>query len=347
MSLKYAAMSAGHPALTHAQEVGNGFADLFGTDNGGVEHGQGFGPYDLQPGDSIRIVLAEAVAGISRRKSEEVGKNWYAWYSGTGQPTLVLPNGSTTTDFNDYKRQWVQTGRDSLFQTFRRAINNFRSNYTISQPPPPPNFFEVVSGGDRVVLTWSDNAESWPNFRGYRIYRAEAKPDTFYQQIFETQLPDIVHRFDDTTARRGFDYYYYIESFDDGSTNDVRPGVPLASSRFYTMTIEPAFLRRPAAQSLTEIRVVPNPFNLRALDLQFGQTNQGRIAFFGLPPECTIKIYTERGDLVQTIVHDNGTGDELWDSLTSSGQIIVSGLYIVYFETPDGRSTFRKFIVIR
>ncbi len=356
MSAKYGAMSAGHPARTHAQEIANGFADTFGNDLGGFQQTQGFGPYDLAPGDSIRIVVAEAVAGISRQKSLEVGRTWF---ENTGP--FVLPDGSAASNRDEYKRLWVQTGRDSLFQTFRRAIANFKSNYNIPKPPPPPNVFEVRSGGDRIVLTWSDNAESFPNFQGYRIYRAEARPDTFYTQIFETRVPNIVNRYDDTTARRGFNYYYYIESFDDGSTNDVHPNTPLASSRFFTMTSEPAFLRRPAETSLARIRIVPNPFHLRALDLQFGRLEQGRISFFGLPPECIIKIYTERGDLIATLDHNNGTGDELWNSVTSSGQIIVSGVYIAYFEVPrdlhdletgellfrKGEHTFRKFIVIR
>jgi hypothetical protein len=341
MSAKYAAMTAGHPQRTHAQEIGNGFADQFGTDLGGVEQGQGFGPYDLAPGDSIRIVLAEAVAGLGRLKSREVGKTWY---EGTGP--FVLPDGNTTTDRDEYKRKWVQTGQDSLFRTFRRALINYGRDYNIPQPPPPPSVFEVKSGGDRIVLTWANNAESWPGFKGYRIYRAIAKPDTFYQKIFETQAPNIVNRYDDTSAQRGFDYYYYIESFDDGSTNDAHPGVSLASSRFYTITSLPASLRRPAGESLSAIRVVPNPFDLRARDLQFAGTPD-RIAFFGLPPECTIKIYTERGDLIETIEHTNGSGDEFWNSLTSSQQVVVSGVYIAHFETPEGEATTRKFIIIR
>ncbi|MGH7494434.1 MAG: hypothetical protein ACREOO_18840 [bacterium] len=341
MSAKYAAMTAGHPQKTHAQEISNGFADQFGTDLGGVEHGQGFGPYDLEPGDSVRIVLAEAVAGLGRAKSREVGRNWYA-----NSGSFVLPNGVTTVDRDEYKRLWVQTGQDSLFRSFRRALSNFARGYSIPQPPPPPGVFEVKSGGDRIQLTWSNNAESSPNFRGYRIYRAVAKPDTFYQKVFETQVPNVVNHFDDTSAQRGFDYYYYIESFDDGSTNDAHPGVPLASSRFYTITSLPAFLRRQAAASLAQIRIVPNPFDLRARDLQFAGAPD-RIAFFGLPPECTIKIFTERGDLIETIEHTNGSGDEFWNSLTSSSQVVVSGLYVAHFETPDGQSTFRKFIIIR
>ena len=72
-----------------------------------------------------------------------------------------------------------------------------------------------------------------------------------------------------------------------------------------------------------------------------------RIAFYGLPPVCTVKIFTERGDMIYEKYHDDGSGDEIWDSLTSSGQIVVSGIYILYVETPDGRSVFRKFVVIR
>jgi len=56
---------------------------------------------------------------------------------------------------------------------------------------------------------------------------------------------------------------------------------------------------------------------------------------------------TERGDLIWEKVHDDGSGDELWDSLTSSGQIVVSGIYIAYFETPTGEAVYRKFVIIR
>jgi hypothetical protein len=83
--------------------------------------------------------------------------------------------------------------------------------------------------------------------------------------------------------------------------------------------------------------------------MQFGTYEQAdQIAFYGLPPVCTIKIYTERGDLIQTLNHTNTAGDELWmDSSTSSRQVVVSGLYIAVFETPDGKKAFRKIVIIR
>jgi hypothetical protein len=361
MIQQYALMSAGHPAKTHAQEVGDGFANLWSTDPGGISQSISYGPYNLNPGDSIHIVYAEAVAGLRRAKSEEVGKNWYQYYAGTGAPPLKMPDNTTTNDAKAYKKVWVWTARDSLLLAFQRAIDNYNSNFSIPQPPPPPKQFIVNSGGDRILLSWADNAMSWPNFDGYEIYRAVGKPDTSYEKIFSCDKANVVHNYDDVSAVRGFDYYYYIQTKDDGSTNDIKPGVPLVSSKFYTMTNQPARLQRPAENNLAEIRVVPNPFNIRAASLQFGSTTPDRIAFYGLPPECVIKIYTERGDLVDTIHHIDGSGDELWDSVTSSRQIVVSGLYVAYFEvTKDvddpqsgkrllsrGDNTFRKFIIIR
>lgn len=362
MTDRYDWMSAGHPEKTHADQVGEGFADQWGDDNGGYAQGQGFGPYTLEPGDSVHFIIAEGVAGIYRKKSIEVGRNWYQWYANLSQPPLVLPDGATTTDFNIYKKLWVKTGEDSILQTFRRSVVNYQNDYNIPLPPPPPEIFEVESGGDRISLTWSNNAELNEHFNGYEIYRAVGKPDTIYQKIFSCDKSNLVNEFDDKTALRGFDYYYYIVSKDDGSQNNIHPNVPLVSSKFYTMTNEPAFLRKPAIKTtLDSIRVVPNPFNIRASSLQFGVNAPDRIGFYGLPPECIIKIYTERGDLIDTIIHNDGTADELWDSLTSFRQVIVSGVYIAYFEvTKDlydsntgellfrkGDHKIRKFYVIR
>lgn len=365
MAARYAHMASGHAEKTHAQEVGDGFADIWGTDGGGYAPCQAFGPYTLHVGDSVHIVVAKAVAGISREKNREVAKNWLLWEKGLGQPTLVRPNGQTTTDHNLYKREWVWTCKDSLLKTFEHALIAYKKKLQIPQPPPAPEIFEVQSGGDRIFLRWSDNATQDPHFDGYEVWRSKEvvdHPRAVYEKIFECNRNNVVHEFADVTARRGVDYYYYVVSKDDGSQNDFQPGKPLVSSKFYTMTNKPAYLRRPAGTSLDSIRVVPNPYVITKREYQFGiQSGYDRIAFYNLPPYCKIKIFTERGDLIKEIRHENGTGDEAWESVTSSGQIIVSGLYIAYFEvTQDyvhpetgellfkkGQNTYRKFIVIR
>jgi len=276
----------------------------------------------MAPGDSVRIVLVEGIDGLGREACYTIGAKWLK----EEQP-YDLPGGGTTTDKNEYKNKWVYTGRDSLIKTFQRAIANYRSGYKIPVPPPAPARLEVAGGGDRIQLKWTDNAESWPSFAGYKVYRAIHTPDTIFTEIFACGKV----------------------SFDDGSTNvtDANPGGPLHSGIFYAKTINPTNLKRQAGKSLEEIRIVPNPYSIRARDLQFGDSGPDRIMFYNIPGICTIKIFTERGDLIETIEHTNGSGDEAWNSITSSAQTVVSGLYIVVFETPDGQKAIRKFVVIR
>lgn len=365
MQLRYEKMIAGHPAKTHADEVGDGFANQWGNDGGGYLQSQCFGPYTLAPGDSVRLVMAEALNGLSREKNREVARNWLTYEKGAGTPALVLPNGSPTNDVTAYKKAWVQTSKDSLLQSFRSAIKAFKNNLVIPQPPPPPAVFTVASGGDRISLSWDNAAESSPKFNGYEVWRAKGlvlAPTAVYEKIWECDRTNLSNSFDDVTAQRGVDYYYYVVSKDDGSQNDLKPGKPLVSSKFYTLTNQPAYLRRPAGDALEKLRVVPNPYVISKRSYQFGaETGYDRIAFYNTPPFCKISVYTERGELIWEKEHTNGSGDELWESVTSSGQIIVSGIYIAYIEvTQDytdastgvqlfkkGDNTYRKIMVIR
>ncbi|MFC1569277.1 hypothetical protein ACFL4L_03515 [bacterium] len=355
MTNKYNYMNAGHMEVVHADLVGDQFGDKGSSAINGWDQCQNYGPYQLAPGDSIHVVQAEGVGGINRALSEEIGNKWF-----NDDAPFNMPDGSTTTDRNAYKKAWVWTAEDSMMQIYERATANYLSGFDIPQPPPHPDLFEVTSGGDKITVTWSDNATQYENFDGYQLYRAINRPDTLYDMIFSCDASDAIHEYEDRTARRGFDYYYYVVTKDDGSLNEVRPGTPLVSSKFWTMTNTPAYLRRPAESSLDSIVVVPNPFHIQARNIQFGNDAPDRIAFFGLPKFCTIKIYTERGDLVDTIEHIDGSGDELWDSVTSSLQIVVSGVYIAYFEVTEdiyndndeqilskGASTYRKFVIIR
>ncbi len=342
MGERYRVMTEGHLAQTMEQSVGSQFVQVWQTSHvdrdggGGSSMGQGFGPYTLAPGDSIHIVFAEGANGLSWEQCRQIGNVWYSYYTGTGAPSLNRPDGTTDTSFTSFARAWVETGRDSIMQTFRNATSNFASNYAIPQAPPAPNTFTVQSGGDRIRLSWADNARSAAHFNGYVIYRSEGRTRDFravYTKIFECDASNTATEYDDKTAARGFNYYYYIQSKDDGTQNDVHPGVPLYSSLFLTMTTVAATLQRPAADYLSELRVVPNPYNIRGRMLQFGTSSQyDRIAFYGLPPICKLKIFTERGDLIWEKDHTSSTGDELWNSMTSSGQIVVSGVYILYVE---------------
>ena len=338
---RYDFMASGHDPKTQAEliEASGLSADVWtaGVANSGHTITQGYGPYTLETGDSIHIVFAYAVAGLSREKNREVGGNWVQYHKGTGlTPDLIMPDGTKTTDHTAYKKEWVWTGKDSLFKAYRNAIDNYKSEYKLPQAPPPPETFTVKSGGDKISLSWAENATKHSNFNGYVIYRAQGnvmQAKTKYQWLFECDASDVVHQFDDVTAVRGFDYYYYIQS---KATNPDNPSHPLLSGLFWTVTSVPATLQRPQGMLIEEVRVVPNPYDRRSRSLQFGDEFQyDRIAFYELPGKCKLKIFTERGDLIWEKDHTDGSGDELWDSMTSSGQIIVSGIYILYVEVTE------------
>lgn len=359
--------------VSHADEViasGEPADKWTAGGSGGASVGMGFGPYTMAHGDSIKIVLAEAIGVLDWEHRQEIGENWCAranfaansLYSGASGD-LPLPNGGVTTDADIYKNAWVMTGKDTLFQAFQRAIENYNNGngYSIATPPPPPSKFSVLPGGDRVVLSWTDEAESHPSFAGYRVYRALQEPDSTYHLIYEcggaTGEP-VTNEFEDRSAVRGFSYYYYISSYDDASS-----GIELSSSKFHTMTNEAANLQRPASSTLDKIRIVPNPYNRRARTLQYGEGtgDKNKINFYGLPPKCDIIIYSERGDKLNTINHTFPTGDESWDLKTSTNQLIKSGVYIARIVVTEdvvdeesgavvlreGDSTYLKFIVIR
>lgn len=338
MQSEYGWMTKGHMSPRHADKVepsGN-FAEpkgdpALGTP-GGFSACNGYGPYTLAPGDSIRIVFAEGVAGLSRDKCIEIGRQF--------------KRGSIDAKT---KNQWVLTSRDSLFQTFRRALANYHSGYNIPQPPLPPKIFNVNGGGDRISLSW-DVYENDPNLKGFEIYRAIGQYDSTYKLI-HTAGPN-ERSFNDTDLERGPSYYYYIVSVGQEIPADPAlniPGSVLRSNRFYTQTYDPTNLKRPAGTVLEQIRVVPNPYNISADPNALLFPNEpNKLAFFNIPGECTIRIYSELGELVKEIEHTDGTGDAYWNCTTSSNQIVVSGIYIAAItDNKTGKTEVVKFVIIR
>lgn len=314
---------------------------------GGWSHGMGFGPYTLAPGQSVRIVWAEGVSGLTFDECVRIG--------------LQYKRGTITTK---QKNDSVLSGRLRLQETMRRAVANFNSGFAIPQPPFPPAIFNVRGGGDRIALTWEPNPkESSNGFVGYRIYRATGRADSTYRLVYQcggTRPTDPTvsydatksYAFNDVSAVRGISYYYYIVSFGNSIPADPATRTPageLESSLFWTKTYDPAYLKRPAGTSASQIRIAPNPYVISSNENALRFPNEAdKIAFFNIPGNCVISIYTELGELIKRIEHTDGTGDAYWNSITSSNQVIVSGVYIVVIEDKDtGEKTIKKLVVIR
>jgi hypothetical protein len=302
-----------------------------------------FGPYTVAFGDSIRIVLVEAVGGISQALCQSVGAQW--------------KSGAIS---EEEKNQIAGTGADSLFREVNLAKWAMENDYRIPEAPPSPDL-TVESGPGMVTLQWSDVSNvpdphtGAEDFAGYRVYRAEGQEDSLFTMIYEcggSSGNPVVHEYVDENVRRGFAYYYYVTAYDDGTQNTwgLYPGESLESSMFTNRTVQAAHPVRKAESVVDNVTVVPNPYNINSINLFPGERD--KILFVNLPPKGTIRIFTLSGDLIKTIEHSSGTGDESWNLVTDSNQIIRSGLYIFHVEGQDNNgndmgTVTGKFSVVR
>ncbi|RJP63053.1 MAG: hypothetical protein C4539_17075 [Ignavibacteriales bacterium] len=353
MAGEYGWISRGHKSIRHCDKADpdGDFTTTAGVDpamgrTDGYSFCNGYGPYTIGPGDSVVIVIAEAVNGLSRAKSIEHGRIYKREFESAG-------TNQTAKDAASLKKNTiVMTGKDSLLMTFRRAIDNYNSGYNITEAPLPPKVFNVTSGGDRIALTW-DVYESDPNLKGFEIWRAVGRYDSNYTKIFDTD--DIsVRSYNDKEPQRGFSYYYYMVTKGPEITANSTLGIwkkQLVSNRYYSQSYDPANLKRQPGTSLSQVRIVPNPFHITSSlgdKLRFGEKEPNKLAFFNIPGECTIKIFTELGELIHTIEHTDGSGDHYWFQQTSSNQLIAPGVYIAIIEdTKTGDRSVEKFVVVR
>ena len=345
---------ASHPAGTHQ--------------NNDSKMWSSFGPYTFAPGKKIHLVYASGYSGLSLKMAKEIG---YKWLKGTLEPPLDSPDLRTgflpsnfvfppdATEMDIIKDQWISTGIDSVMKSAYRAKWNFDHDYMIPQAPPPPSEIEITGLGTGVEIRWVDaEAEAMTNFDGYRIMRRISNRDTvFYDEIYSSDANDKAdeHLYIDKNVLIGAQYYYYLQSKaripdNDENADPTTRGKTIYSSRVLHPNIYWINPPHYSQDDLSEIRMVPNPYNINdPMLVEHGFTDQRAIQFFNLPGKVTIKIFTENGDLVQTIEHDSpvSAGYENWNMITRNQQVISSGVYIVVFQKPNGEISYQKLLVVR
>ena len=339
-----------------------------------------FGPYHMSPGQRIHIVYASGAAGIGEKLAKKVGAEWLNKTisdppnepnNNTGwlPSNFEFPQGATQWDIS--KDKWVSMGIDSVMLAAYRAKWNFDHNYMIPQDPPPPAKIEATASANHIEINWTDpQAEQMSNFAGYRIMRRISRYDTvFYEPVYNSDANDKAasskdeHTFLDTTIRSGANYSYYVQAKalidpNEPNADPTTRGKIIFSSRLFvqdnssgTPVLYPPVLPQ---DDLSKIRVVPNPYNISdplVSGSTYGVDTQGRLIYFlNLPAVCTIKIFTENGDLVKTIDHTSPggpSGSAQWNLDTSSGQLVSSGIYVAVFQTPNGGTSYQKFVIVR
>lgn len=373
------AIDVGHMYPHHADVVDadGDFTTQDGTPQlgkaGGYSAMFSYGPYTLAPGDSVRIVIAEAVDGLNAYESFVIGKAFKELANNRRNqmtPALAQEPNITYRGVTLGKNAWWFSGKDSLFQTFQRALDVFDASddmttYPLPPGPLPPQTFNVESGPNNIELSWElYNEAETP--AGFELYRARNYVEGPANEGFRytciagcpgtPELGPSARNFSDPVSR-GVEQYYYLQVV----SNDVTPtgavgtpaGARLKSNRFYTQTWDPASTSRAPGAETSSFVIVPNPLNVSAEEsVRYIRGNAAdRVGFLDIPGNCTIRIYTEVGELIKTIEHTTGTGDEFWNLTTDSEQVIVSGLYIVVVDNHDpgheGERSIKKFVVIR
>ncbi len=115
---------------------------------------------------------------------------------------------------------------------------------------------------------------------------------------------------------------------------------------FSTRGLEPTQTAETAAERLDDINVFPNPYfgHNKAEGTFYTQF----VTFSNLPEDdCTIRIFTLAGSLVQTLVHNNGTPFERWYLQNEEEVPVASGMYLVHVETGYGNKILKLGIINR
>jgi len=305
-----------------------------------------FGPYDIAPSDSIKIVFAEIVNGIPY---------------------------SQAIDIDNYPVNTVNTLSRNIFrETVDRVQLTFDNNLNHPDPPAAPKFIVDYNREDESVanvLYWKPDMESLADpddgendLAGYIIYRSnylQIGPWNVVDTVFVAEqeyFDGLEYKYVDSSVEVGESYYYALTAFDTGrdswnintsvkfsETNSNRVP-PLESSIFANRMITTFVATLPPKETMDEVLVVPNPFVIGQGSSRPGEGDQ--IQFVNIPNPCTIRIYTIRGDIVKTINVSKDVGAIVsWNQITDFGQFVTSGIYIYHIESKFGTKIGKLAIV--
>jgi len=111
----------------------------------------------------------------------------------------------------------------------------------------------------------------------------------------------------------------------------------LSISLSLTAAEKGAAIQMNAGTDLAEVYVFPLPFK--------ANEGSGNITFMQLPASCTIKIYTMMGELIATLIENDGDGQHAWDVRSDSGNPVFSGIYTYCIQSKDASKTGKLMII--
>ncbi len=342
-----------------------------------------FGPYTVRIGDTLRFTTAE-VAGYGAEPNKPVEGGRDTTGTGTaaawnGAPHWYRPaysfdkfhnrfkmtdNYVGTYGYPDYVNSKVRnvmqvthkafeayTGYDSIalknllpLKPEKLPIKGVYKNIPVPPPAPGINLANTDSGN--VIITWNQNAELFthPKLTGkphhYNVYRSRTGMGPWKLVGTKVAVQDV-----------GVGGLYRVNDFDSG--------LPVGESAYWAVTSVDSSGKESgktnsilfqknigAVNNMSKVYAVPNPFIGKSGFSGSGNVDE-KIAFYGLPKKCTIRIFSFAGNLVQTIEHDANLYTQEYFQVTRNGQEIASGIYFYVVTTPAGEKFSGKMVVIK
>lgn len=139
-----------------------------------------------------------------------------------------------------------------------------------------------------------------------------------------------------------------------GDVYELQLTYPFEHGEVYSFKTTAEFVNPAAAQTLAsqEPYVVPNPYvGLASFESErFAISGRGerRMEFRNLPQNATVRIFTVRGELVQTLHHDGSDfGFVAWDLRSKDNLEVAPGLYLYHVDAGGLGTHIGKFAVIK
>ena len=322
-----------------------------------------YGPYSLEPGETVRFVIAE-IAGVMDYE-----------YVIAGDPDGYFPDSTIAAI-----RQNADNARNAVAWGIGAEVDGMPIAANVPPPPPSPNTDAVnASVGTEIpaiAVTWDDVAEESilydgagnafydgiNDLDGYRVYRSTDFqytpsdeppvlrgeswtlladiPRSEFQSYWDTDLNR--YRFLDEDVEFGRRYGYYVSAYREqprswtSINGSFVENLPAMASGDRNRT--PPTSAAPGPVQNMDIYVAPNPFVMYDQNRSFGSSDPYKIEFRNLPEDANIRIYTTMGELVRILEHGpdqrgNVSGSKEWDQRSDSGLLVAPGLYIYHVES--------------
>jgi len=246
---------------------------------------------------------------------------------------------------NDYKIEWKSThgGGDANTVIVTDTMSKDTIKYSAYNPEPGHEYDSLANGwcflshlavSDTLVLFGSPPATNNTKYLYINGGLIGLKKGGFLQP------GDILPKVGDI---------WYVK------TNETFQ--PVLANAVFRIHSQPAYIDVTEKRQLN-VKVVPNPFLIH--NEWHTSLYSPRIRFINLPADCTIRIFTLSGELIDVIQHHdsnfnqsnyspvdgNAGGDEWWNLQSLTYDDISSGVYIFHVDSDVGEQV-GKFVVIR